>query len=146
VRPCGPYRRTRAARPAAKLGFCVSSTRDWPRYTCRDAIVYELHVKGFTARPNSGVTPAKRGTFAGLTVMINGHWEDHSFTVHEGQASEWRRVVDTARSSPDDIVGPEAETALETASYTVRARSVVVLRRGPRSSGRETPGVSSTET
>jgi isoamylase len=41
-----------------------------PRYSCRDAIVYELHVKGFTARDNSGVTPAKRGTFAGLTEKI----------------------------------------------------------------------------
>ena len=41
-----------------------------PRYTCRDAIVYELHVRGFTARENSGVTPEKRGTFAGLTEKI----------------------------------------------------------------------------
>jgi glycogen operon protein len=41
-----------------------------PRYTCRDAVVYELHVKGFTARANSGVTPAKRGTFAGVTEKI----------------------------------------------------------------------------
>ncbi len=73
-----------------------------------------------------------------LYVMINGHWEDRSFTVREGQASEWRRVVDTARASPDDIVGPEAETALETASYIVRARSVVVLRRPLRPSERET--------
>jgi glycogen operon protein len=29
-----------------------------------------LHVKGFTARANSGVTPAKRGTFAGVTEKI----------------------------------------------------------------------------
>ena len=64
-----------------------------------------------------------------LYVMINGHWEDHSFTVPEGQASEWRRVVDTARPSPEDIVEPGSEPVLETASYTVRARSVVVLRR-----------------
>ena len=35
-----------------------------------DPIVYELHVKGFTANPNSGVTPAKRGTFAGLIEKI----------------------------------------------------------------------------
>ncbi|MCI0748476.1 MAG: hypothetical protein L0Y58_23970, partial [Verrucomicrobia subdivision 3 bacterium] len=41
-----------------------------PRYTCRDAIVYELHVKGFTARANSDVTASKRGTFAGLTEKI----------------------------------------------------------------------------
>ena len=64
-----------------------------------------------------------------LYVMINGHWEDHSFTVSEGQASEWRRVVDTARPSPEDILEPGSEPTLETASYTVRARSVVVLRR-----------------
>ena len=44
-----------------------------------------------------------------LYVMINGHWEDHSFTVPEGQASEWRRVVDTARPSPEDIVEPGNE-------------------------------------
>ena len=64
-----------------------------------------------------------------LYVMINGHWEDRSFTVQEGHASEWRRVVDTARPSPEDIVEPGKEPKLETASYLVRARSVVVLRR-----------------
>jgi glycogen operon protein len=47
---------------------------DWggdprPRHT-HDAIVYELHVKGFTARSNSGVSPDKRGTFAGLVEKI----------------------------------------------------------------------------
>ena len=61
--------------------------------------------------------------------MINGHWRDHAFTVAEGQASDWRRIVDTARPSPDDIVEPKNEAALETSSYLVRARSVVVLRR-----------------
>ena len=35
-----------------------------------DLIVYELHVKGFTARANSGVSPEKRGTFAGLAEKI----------------------------------------------------------------------------
>ena len=32
-----------------------------------------------------------------LYMMINGHWEDHGFTVSGGRASQWRRVVDTAR-------------------------------------------------
>jgi isoamylase len=64
-----------------------------------------------------------------LYVMINGHWEDHSFRVQQGHASEWQRVVDTARPSPEDIVEPGTEPTLETVSYTVRARSVVVLRR-----------------
>jgi len=35
-----------------------------------DPIIYELHVKGFTANPNSGVTPSKCGTFAGLIEKI----------------------------------------------------------------------------
>lgn len=47
---------------------------DWPddpppRHG-HDLIVYELHVKGFTARANSGVTPEKRGTFSGLAEKI----------------------------------------------------------------------------
>lgn len=47
---------------------------DWdgaprPRHE-HDAIVYELHVKGFTARSNSGVTPQHRGTFLGLIEKI----------------------------------------------------------------------------
>jgi isoamylase len=62
-----------------------------------------------------------------LHVMINGHWEDHDFAVPGRQASGWTRVVDTARSSPDDIVEPGAAPSVETATYLVRARSVVVL-------------------
>ena len=47
---------------------------DWgtqlpPRHR-HDAIVYELHVKGFTARANSGVAKEKRGTFLGLIEKI----------------------------------------------------------------------------
>jgi glycogen operon protein len=33
-------------------------------------IVYEMHVRGFTAHPNSGVDVAKRGTYAGLIEKI----------------------------------------------------------------------------
>ncbi|MBV8553421.1 MAG: glycogen debranching protein GlgX [Acidobacteriaceae bacterium] len=33
-------------------------------------IVYEMHVRGFTAHPNSGVALNKRGTFAGLVEKI----------------------------------------------------------------------------
>lgn len=64
-----------------------------------------------------------------LYVMINGHWEDRTFTVQEGVPSAWRRVVDTARPSPKDIVDPGKEPVLEGPNYPVRARSVVVLRK-----------------
>jgi len=35
-----------------------------------DAIIYELHVKGFTRNPNSGVDPSRAGTYAGLVDKI----------------------------------------------------------------------------
>jgi glycogen operon protein len=64
-----------------------------------------------------------------LYVMINGHWEDREFKVCEGRASDWRRAVDTAQPSPNDIFEPGSEPQLNAAHYPVRARSVVVLRR-----------------
>ncbi|HOQ45261.1 MAG TPA: isoamylase [Bryobacteraceae bacterium] len=47
---------------------------DWgddvrPRHG-HDTVIYEMHVKGFTARANSGVTPEKRGTYAGVIEKI----------------------------------------------------------------------------
>jgi isoamylase len=35
-----------------------------------DAIIYELHVKGFTKNPNSGVVSSRAGTYAGLVEKI----------------------------------------------------------------------------
>jgi glycogen operon protein len=71
------FSRAAAARPGpndgrAPLGVLPGPEEafDWgdsapPRHS-HDTIVYELHVKGFTARANSGVAPEKRGTFLGL--------------------------------------------------------------------------------
>src|SRR4029079_18846971 len=53
-----------------------------PRYTCRDAVVYELHVKGFTARANYGVAPAKRGHFVGVTEK-SPYLKDLGITIVE---------------------------------------------------------------
>ena len=39
-------------------------------YRAQDAIIYELHVGGFTLHPSSGVEPARRGTFAGVIDKI----------------------------------------------------------------------------
>ena len=74
-----PRRRApaRADRRARARSACCRSRGphfDWgdeprPRHT-HDLVVYELHVKGFTARANSGVSPAQRGTFAGLVEKI----------------------------------------------------------------------------
>ena len=35
-----------------------------------ETVIYELHVRGFTAHPSSGVAPERRGTYAGLIEKI----------------------------------------------------------------------------
>jgi glycogen operon protein len=35
-----------------------------------ETVIYELHVRGFTKHPSSEITPAKRGTYAGLIEKI----------------------------------------------------------------------------
>ncbi len=64
-----------------------------------------------------------------LYVMVNAYWEDLLFTIQEGQAGQWRRVVDTALDSPDDFREPGAEVPLTSTAYLVRGRSVVALIR-----------------
>jgi glycogen operon protein len=41
-----------------------------PRHAASELVIYELHVKGFTRHPPSGVTEERRGTFAGLVDKI----------------------------------------------------------------------------
>ena len=43
----------------------VPIRRPWTR-----TIIYEMHVRGFTAHPSSGVAESKRGTYAGLIEKI----------------------------------------------------------------------------
>ena len=64
-----------------------------------------------------------------LYVMINAYWEDLCFTVQEGAAGDWQRVVDTSFPSPDDIAEPHRQAPLDAPQYLVASRSVVVLRR-----------------
>jgi glycogen operon protein len=75
------FDRERAARRGpnagtAPLGVLAGHTAefDWsgdvaPRPES-DAIIYELHVKGFTKNPNSGVHPSRAGTYSGLVDKI----------------------------------------------------------------------------
>lgn len=64
-----------------------------------------------------------------IYVMINAWWNDLQFGIHEGQPGQWRRVVDTSLSSPDDIIQDENAAAVPSPYYRVAARSVVVLVR-----------------
>ena len=64
-----------------------------------------------------------------LYVMINAFWQELTFHVEEGQANEWRRVVDTSFPSPSDFCEPGREQPLQSLSYKVGPRSTVVLIR-----------------
>ena len=72
----------------APLGALMShrSEFDWgdcepPRHEA-DAIIYELHLRGFTENPNSGVDPSRQGTYAGLVDKIP-YLKDLGVTVVE---------------------------------------------------------------
>src|SRR5688572_7641557 len=63
------------ARTAMKSVVAEPGRYDWEgdtplRRPYVETIIYELHVRGFTRHPSSGVTTHKRGTFAGLVEKI----------------------------------------------------------------------------
>ena len=62
-------------------------------------------------------------------VIANAWWEPLDFTL---PGDGWRRVVDTALASPDDIVAAGEEIPVVGSTYSVAARSSVVLTRPAR--------------
>jgi glycogen operon protein len=64
-----------------------------------------------------------------LYVMINAWQEPLAFEIQEGTPGEWRRVIDTARESPDDVREAGDEAPVPSRAYVVSPRSVVVLVR-----------------
>jgi isoamylase len=56
--------------------------RESLRHHESDAIIYELHVRGFTKHASSGVNPARAGTYAGLVEKIP-YLKDLGITVVE---------------------------------------------------------------
>jgi glycogen operon protein len=65
-----------------------------------------------------------------IYVMVNAYWEALTFTIQEGNADQWRRVIDTSLASPDDI--SPAGALMKSLKYVVGPRSVAVFVR-PRS-------------
>ncbi|HZA33405.1 MAG TPA: alpha-amylase family glycosyl hydrolase, partial [Vicinamibacterales bacterium] len=65
-----------------------------------------------------------------LHVMLNAYWEPLAFqlpAVPVGSLHPWRRCIDTALTSPDDIAPWETAPAVEAVAYVAQARSVVLL-------------------
>lgn len=75
------YDRDAAARPGDNAATAMKSVvadpgvYDWEgdaplRRAASQTVIYEMHVRGFTQHPSSGVAADKRGTFAGLIEKI----------------------------------------------------------------------------
>ncbi len=75
------YDRGAACRPGDNAGAAMKSVvadlsaYDWEgdaplRRPFSRSVIYELHVRGFTRHPSSGVTESRRGTYAGLVEKI----------------------------------------------------------------------------
>lgn len=75
------YSREAASRPGDNITTAMKSvvtdptTYDWEgdaplRRPFSQTVIYEMHVRGFTRHPSSGVAPEKRGTYAGLIEKI----------------------------------------------------------------------------
>jgi glycogen operon protein len=75
------YDRGAASRAGANPAMAMKSVvvdleqYDWEGDTplgrpCSRTVIYEMHVRGFTRHPNSGVAEEKRGTYAGLIEKI----------------------------------------------------------------------------
>ena len=87
------FDRHAAARPGNNTSVAMKSVvadpghYDWEGDTplkrpFAEAVIYELHVRGFTRHPNSGVACEKRGTYAGLIEKIP-YLKDLGVTVVE---------------------------------------------------------------
>ena len=75
------YDRDAAVNPGDNAGVAMKSVvfdpreYDWEddrplRRPFAETIIYEMHVRGFTAHPSSGIAPERRGTYAGLVEKI----------------------------------------------------------------------------
>jgi glycogen operon protein len=61
-------------------------------------------------------------------LILNAYWEPLNFELPELEAqTSWRRWIDTACDSPDDIVPWQAAPAVGGDTYRAQARSVVML-------------------
>jgi glycogen operon protein len=73
-----------------------------------------------------------RGRFQ-LHAIFNAYWEPLTFelpAVASGSVHAWRRCIDTALESPNDIFRWDQAPIVTSPSYAAQPRSVVVLARG----------------
>jgi isoamylase len=79
-----------------------------------------------------------------LHGIFNAYWEPLTFELpavprdHDAgrpSVAQWRRCIDTALDSPDDILPWDLAPVVERESYVAQPRSVVLLSLGLQQSG-----------
>src|SRR5262249_38166761 len=60
-------------------------------------------------------------------LIVNAYWEPLIFELPKLERGSWRRWIDTALESPNDIVPWQSAPAVKDTSYRAEARSVVML-------------------
>lgn len=65
-------------------------------------------------------------------LMLNAYWEPLEFELPPLEQGSWRRWIDTALASPDDIVPWERALPVAGKTYRVADRSVVMLYANPK--------------
>jgi glycogen operon protein len=68
-----------------------------------------------------------------MHAMVNAYWEPLEFQLPDEGADHapWRRCIDTALPSPDDICSWDDAPAASARTYTVGARSITILVAAP---------------
>jgi len=64
-------------------------------------------------------------------IVVNAHWEALTFELPEAGEGGWRRFVDTALPSPEEIHDWAEAPSIREKTYRVEGRSVVILLSGP---------------
>jgi glycogen operon protein len=65
-----------------------------------------------------------------LHGMLNAYWEPLAFEVprtSDASSHRWRRLIDTALASPDDVTPFDSAPEVTQTTYLVQPRSVAVL-------------------
>ena len=75
-------------------------------------------------------TAELRGEKLLIYLILNAYWEPRDFELppeHDGKPIEWKRWIDTALDSPNDITDWQSATRVSGRAYRVESRSVVAL-------------------
>jgi glycogen operon protein len=62
-----------------------------------------------------------------IHIMFNMYWEALEFEIPQIDGLRWYRSIDTSLASPSDISPLEDQIPINDLTYTLTARSVVVL-------------------